>query len=75
METVNIPDTKLVRDIHSKALLNTDRAGLNDYLMKKEIAKKQIEENNESKMRLAKLEEDMNELKSLMREIASMRKV
>jgi hypothetical protein len=75
METVNIPDTKLVRDIHSKALLNTDRAGLNDYLMKKELAKKQIEEHNESKMRLAKLEEDMNELKSLMREIASMRKV
>jgi hypothetical protein len=35
---VRIEDTSLIRDIHSKAILNTDKAGLNDYLMKREIA-------------------------------------
>jgi hypothetical protein len=72
---VRIQDTALVRDIHSKAILNTDRKGLNDYLMKREIAKKQQEEHSETKLRLAKLEEDMSEIKSLLRDIAEMRKV
>ena len=34
----------LIRDIQSKAVLNTDKAGLNDYMMKREIAKKQLSE-------------------------------
>ena len=71
---VRIKDTSLVRDIHSKAVLNTDKAGLNDYMMKREIAKKQQEEQSETKMRLAQLEEDMNEIKNLLIEIAGMRK-
>jgi hypothetical protein len=56
----------LIRDIHSKAVLNTDKAGLNDYMMKREIAKKQKEEQSETKMRLAQLEEDMSEIKNLL---------
>jgi hypothetical protein len=71
---VRIQDTALVRDIHSKAVLNTDKAGLNDYLMKREIAKKQQAEQTETKIRLAKLEEDMSEIKSLLQDIANMRK-
>jgi hypothetical protein len=65
----------LVRDIHSKAVLNTDKAGLNDYMMKREIAKKQLSEQSETKMRLAQLEQDMSEIKNLLTEIAGMRKV
>ena len=64
----------LIRDINSKAVLNTDKAGLNDYMMKREIAKKQQEEQSETKMRLAQLEEDMTEIKNLLIEIAGMRK-
>lgn len=75
MAQVNIVDTKYVRDIESKAVLNTDKAGLNDYLMKKEIAKKQQTEKEETKIRLAKLEDDMTEIKNLLHEIAQMRKV
>ena len=71
---VRIQDTKLVRDLHSKAILNTDKAGLEDYLMKREIAKKQQAEQSETKMRLARLEEDMSEIKSLLQDIANMRK-
>jgi hypothetical protein len=65
----------LIRDIQSKAVLNTDKAGLNDYMMKREIAKKQLSEQSETKMRLAQLEQDMSEIKNLLIEIAGMRKV
>jgi len=64
----------LIRDINSKAVLNTDKAGLNDYMMKREIAKKQKEEQTETKMRLAQLEQDMSEIKNMLVEIAQMRK-
>jgi hypothetical protein len=63
---VQISDTALIRDIHSKAILNTDKAGLNDYLMKREIAKKQYAEQVQNKDRLTKLEEDMSEIKNLL---------
>jgi len=63
---VRIEDTALIRDIHSKAILNTDKAGLNDYLMKREIAKKQQAEQSQNKDRLTKLEEDMSEIKNLL---------
>jgi len=71
---VRIEDTALIRDIHSKAILNTDRAGLNEYLMKREIAKKQPAEQRANKDRLDKLENDMSEIKSLLRDIVEMRK-
>ena len=64
----------LIRDMNSKAVLNTDKAGLNDYMMKREIAKKQQEEQSETKMRVAQLEEDLTEIKNLLIEIAGMRK-
>jgi hypothetical protein len=66
MTHVRIEDTALIRDIHSKAILNTDKAGLNDYLMKREIAKKQQTEQVQNKDRLTKLEEDMSEIKNLL---------
>lgn len=64
----------LIRDINSKAVLNTDKAGLSDYMMKREIAKKEKEEQSETKMRLAQLEQDMSEIKNMLIEIAQMRK-
>lgn len=66
MAHVRIEDTALIRDIHSKAILNTDKAGLNDYLMKREIAKKQQAEQLQNKDRLTKLEEEMSEIKNLL---------
>lgn len=66
MKQVKIPDTTFVRDIHSKAILNTDRKGLNEYLMKREIAKKQQGEKVEAKERLDKLEQDIQEIKELL---------
>ena len=56
----------LVRDMNSKAILNTDKSGLNDYLMKREIAKKQQAEQVQTKDRLDKIENDMSEIKNLL---------
>lgn len=70
---VKVENSPFVRDIHSKALLNTDIKGRDEYLMKREIAKKQQTEQNETKQKIDKLEEDVAEIKSLLREIAQMR--
>ena len=74
-QKVEIPQTKLVRDIYSKALLNTDRNGRDEYYMKRELAKKQQVGEMETKDRLAKLENDITEIKILLQDIAQMRKV
>ena len=41
--------------MHSKAVLNIDKEGLQDYLRKRNVAKKQQEEQIETKNRLTKI--------------------
>jgi Tfp pilus assembly protein PilN len=65
----------LYRDSHSKAILNTDKAALEEYYAKVEFLKRQKAEQEETKQRLAALEQNMSEIKSLLQDIASMRKV
>jgi mevalonate kinase len=65
----------LVRDSHSKAVLNTDRAALDDYYKQLKVELKQKAEQEETKRRIASLEENMSEIKSLLQELVSMRKV
>jgi hypothetical protein len=74
MDKVKITDSSFVRDIHSKAILNTDKRGLEEYLVKKEISKKQSLEIQETKQRLTAIEQDMQDIKSLLLELNSMRK-
>ena len=63
----------LVRDMNSKAVLNTDKEGLQDYLRKRNVAKKQQEEQIETKNRLAKIEQDMSEIKNLLHTLVNSR--
>jgi hypothetical protein len=75
MTLVRIKDhPALVRDIHSKALLNTDRNALEEYQARVEYARQQQAEKKETQMRLQKLEQNMDEIRSLLADIASMRK-
>lgn len=71
MKQVQIPDTPYVRDIHSKAILNTDKKGLNEYLMKRDFARKQKGEQDHTKERLEKLENDIQEIKELLLKMSS----
>ena len=59
----------LVRDMNSKAILNTDRLALQEYYQKRELAKKELAEKIESKQRLDKIENEMSEIKDLLREL------
>lgn len=60
----------LIRDMNSKAVLNTDRAGLQEYYQKRDFAKKEQSEKIETKQRIDKIEKDMSEIKELLYEIA-----
>ena len=59
-----------IRDMNSKAVLNTDRVGLQDYYLKRDSVKKEQSEKLETKQRIEKIEKDMSEIKELLREIA-----
>ena len=63
----------LYRDTNYGAILNADMNSLNEYRMKKEIAKKQKEEKQEFKDRLDCLEKNMQEIKNLLLEISQIR--
>jgi hypothetical protein len=63
----------LIRDMHSKAILNTDKEGLQKYLRMRDVAKKQQEEQNETKNRLTKIEQDMSEIKNLLHNLVNSR--
>ena len=59
--------------MHSKAVLNTDKEGLQDYLRKRNVAKKQQEEQIETKNRLTIIEQDMSEIKNLLHTLVNSR--
>ena len=59
----------LVRDMNSKAILNTDKLALQEYYQKRELIKKELSEKTESKQRLDKIENEMSEIKDLLREL------
>lgn len=75
MTLVAIKDNqRLVRDTNSKAVLNTDKAGLQEYYAKREVLKKEQQEKMDTKERLAKIESEMQDIKNLLIEIAALRK-
>ena len=59
----------LVRDMNSKAILNTDRLALQEYYQKRELAKKELSEKTESKQRLDKIENDMADIKNMLAQL------
>lgn len=63
----------LVRDSHSKAILNTDVAGLQRYLAERDIAEKQRKEKQELVEKVNNLEKDMGEIKNMLYELTRMR--
>ena len=68
---VQVENTPFVRDIHSKAILNTDRVGLQNYYTQRELYRKEQAEKIEASNRLTQLEEDMSEIKTMLRELVS----
>jgi cell shape-determining protein MreC len=63
----------LVRDTTNRAILNTDRAGLENYLAQRQLAKQKMAEQEEMKNKVNKLEEDITDIKSMLRELVQMK--
>ena len=72
METVQTENQSYVRDIHSKALLNTDRVALENHRQRKKFIDDQAKEWQLIKSKVDELNtvrEEMLEIKSLLQEL------
>ena len=72
METVQTENQSYVRDIQSKALLNTDRVALENHRQRKKFIDDQAKEWQLIKSKVDELNtvrEEMLEIKSLLREL------
>lgn len=69
-EVVKVKDSpELVRDISSRAILNTDRKGLQNYNLQREKILEQKREQQRTKDRLEKLESDIGDIKNILQEL------
>jgi hypothetical protein len=67
---VKIENTEFVRDMSTQAVLNTDRQGLQQFQNTRKRLLAQKNEHEDNRIRLQKLEEDMQEIKQLLQVIA-----
>ena len=65
MEVVQTEDRRFVRDLHSKALLNTDRVALENHRNRRKLEQQQANEWQEMKNKV----EELNNVRSEMLEI------
>lgn len=64
----------LYRDLDSGAILNTDMEELKEYYAQVEIKNKEMEEKLKLENKVNKLEDDIGEIKMLLRNLLEMRK-
>ena len=72
MQVVQTEDNRFVRDLHSKALLNTDRVALENHRRRRAIETQQQTEWEEMKNKVEELNNvriEMLEIKSLLQEL------
>jgi hypothetical protein len=61
----------LVRDTHSRALLNTDRTELEAYYAERDIKLKELQEKQALESKVNKLEQDMSDIKNLLQQLVT----
>ena len=74
MEVIQTEDPRFVRDLHSKALLNTDKISLENFRQRKKHLARQEDEWNSIKNKVEELnilKDDMMEIKGLLRQLLS----
>ena len=72
MEVIQTEDTSFVRDLHSKALINTDRVALDNHRRKRQLEIQQAQkwQQIENKVEeLVNVKDEMLEIKSLLQEL------
>ena len=72
MEAIQTEDTSFVRDLHSKALINTDRVALDNHRRKRQLEIQQAQRLHEMESKVEELvnvKDEMLEIKSLLQEL------
>ena len=72
MEVVQTEDTSFVRDLHSKALINTDRVALENHRKKRQIEIQQAQKWQQMETKVEELDNMRNEIleiKGLLQEV------
>jgi hypothetical protein len=72
MEVIQTEDTSFVRDLHSKALINTDRVALENHRKRKQIEIQQAQKWQQMETKVEELHNARNEIleiKSLLQEL------
>ena len=72
MEVIQTEDTSFVRDLHSKALINTDRVALENHRKKRQIEIQQAKKWQQMEIKVEELNNMRNEIleiKGLLQEV------
>ena len=72
MEVIQTEDTSFVRDLHSKALINTDRVALENHRKKRQIEIQQTRKWQQMEIKVEELNNMRNEIleiKGLLQEV------
>ena len=72
MEVVQTEDTSFVRDLHSKALISTDRVALENHRKKRQIKIQQAQKWHQMEIKVEELNNMRNEIleiKGLLQEV------
>lgn len=68
---VKVENSEYVRDMESKAILNTDVKGLNNFNLQRNRILKQKQEIESTSKRLDNLEKNVDEIKELLKILAA----
>jgi len=74
MEVIQTEDTSFVRDLHSKALINTDRVALENHRKKRQIEMQQAQKWQQMESKVEELNimrNEILEIKCLLQEVLS----
>ena len=74
MEIVQTEDKSFVRDLHSKALINTDRIALENHRKKRQVETQQAQRLQEMEIKVEELvtvKNEMLEIKSLLQKLVN----
>jgi predicted nuclease with TOPRIM domain len=63
----------LVRDVSNRALLNTNLEELKTYYAERDLRLKELEEKQTMEQKVNKLEQDITDIKDMLREIVQMK--
>ena len=74
MKAIQTEDASFVRDLHSKALINTDRIALENHRKKRQVEIQQAQRLQEMEIKVEELvtvKDEMLEIKSLLQKLVN----